>query len=152
MTGKKNKPSARSLARLLAVQGLYLLHMNKDATPESILDDFGKMSLGTGEGMPLVTEVDQELLTDIIKGSFDRAAEIRNALDGALTKNWNYERLETILAAILEGGVYEILARPDIPHPVIINEYVNVAHAFYEGDEPGFVNGILDGLAKNHRA
>jgi len=148
---KPKKPAARSLARLLAVQGIYLLHMNKDATPESIVSDFTTMSLGAGEGMPQLREVDEVLLQDILKGAFEQADEIKKALGGALTKNWKYQRLETILASILEAGTYELIARPDIPHPVIINEYVNVAHAFYEGDEPGFVNGILDGLAKKLR-
>ncbi len=149
---KPKKPSARSLARLLAVQGIYLLKMNPDATPEGIVDDFRRMSLGAGEGMPQITEVDEPLLRDILKGVFERRAEIKENLQKVLTKGWTYQRLENILAAILEGGVYELLARPDIPRPVIINEYVNVAHAFYEGDEPGFVNGILDELAKTIRA
>ncbi|MHA1544040.1 MAG: transcription antitermination factor NusB [Alphaproteobacteria bacterium] len=148
---KDKQPTPRFLARLLAVQGLYLLHMNEDATPKSIVKDFKKMSLGAGENMPQLSEVDPVLLADILKGGFERQDEIRDTLEAVLTKNWSYSRLETILAAILEGGTYELLGRPDIPHPVIINEYVNIAHAFYEGKEPGFVNGILDELAKKLR-
>lgn len=148
---KNKQPTPRSLARLLAVQGLYLLHMNEDATPETIVDDFKKMSLGAGENMPQFSEVDQVLFADILKGGFERQDEIRDTLEGVLTKGWKYSRLETILASILEGGAYELLGRPDIPHPVIINEYVNITHAFYEGGEPGFVNGILDELAKTLR-
>lgn len=149
---KDKQPTPRSLARLLAVQGLYLLHMNEDATPKTIVEDFKKMSLGAGENMPRFNEVDPELLADILKGGFERCDEIRDALETVLTKGWSYSRLETILASILEGGAYELLARPDIPHPVIINEYVNITHAFYEGKEPGFVNGILDELAKTVRS
>lgn len=151
MTGKKEKPAQRSLARLLAVQALYLLHMNKDATPDDIISDFAKLSLGAGEGMPLITQVDQELFMDIVKNATLRQKEIHEAIEKGLTGKKTFERLETIMMAILEGGVYELIARPDIPHQVIINEYVDVAHAFYEGPEPGFVNGLLDGLAKNLR-
>lgn len=153
MTGKKtkDKPAQRSLARLLAVQALYLLQMNKDATPDGIISDFSKLSLGAGEGMPLITQVDQALFMDIVNGATLRQKEIQDAITKGLTGKKTYQRLETIMQAILEAGTYELVARPDIPHPVIVNEYVNVAHAFYEGPEPGFVNGLLDGLAKNLR-
>ena len=53
---------------------------------------------------------------------------------------------------ILQAGVYELMFRPDIPRPVIINEYIDITHSYYEGKEPGFVNGILDELAKTLRA
>jgi N utilization substance protein B len=59
--------------------------------------------------------------------------------------------METLVVAILRAGAYELLARPDMPTPVIINEYVDVAHAFFDQKEPGMINGILDNLAKTAR-
>jgi len=146
------KPGARALARLLAVQALYLLKMNPDATTAGVLKDFQTMAMEEGDGVPLYSQVDQQLFTDLVNGASKSATAIRENLDQVLKGSWKYERLEKILAAILEAGVYELMYRPDIPRPVIINEYVDVAHAFYEGKEPGFVNGILDELAKTVRA
>jgi N utilization substance protein B len=52
----------------------------------------------------------------------------------------------------LRAASFELKARPDVPFKVIINEYVDVAHAFFGGDEPGVVNAILDAVARDIRA
>ncbi len=69
----------------------------------------------------------------------------------ALVDGWPLNRLEVVLRCILEAGVYELLARPDVPVRVVIAEYVDLAHAFYAGPEPGMVNGVLDTLARRLR-
>ncbi len=51
-------------------------------------------------------------------------------------------------AAILRAGAYELLGRTDVPPRVVISEYLDVAHAFFAGKEPGMVNGVLDRLAR----
>ena len=53
---------------------------------------------------------------------------------------------------ILRAGTYELLARPDVPVATAISEYVDVAAAFYDKHEKGFVNGLLDAVAKVVRA
>ncbi|HLF59505.1 MAG TPA: transcription antitermination factor NusB, partial [Alphaproteobacteria bacterium] len=60
--------------------------------------------------------------------------------------------LETLLRAVLWAGAYELANRPDIPIEVVINEYVDIAHAFFAGKEPSFVNGVLDRLAREVRS
>jgi len=69
-----------------------------------------------------------------------------------LAKGWRLARIDSILRAILRGGTYELLERPDIPARVIINEYLEVAPAFFGGDEPGVVNGVLDSIAREIRS
>ena len=44
------------------------------------------------------------------------------------------------------------MERTDIPTEVVIDEYVELAKSFFEGPEPGFVNGALDGVAQDVRA
>ena len=66
----------------------------------------------------------------------------------SLAKNWKFERLQAILRAILRAGVYEISLKESAPVRVIISEYVDVAYAFYDGQEPGMVNGVLDCVAR----
>ena len=62
-----------------------------------------------------------------------------------------YSRVDSILRAILRAGAYEVLMRPDVPSRVVITEYLDLAHAFFEGEEPKVVNGILDKLAREER-
>ena len=72
-------------------------------------------------------------------------------LAGALSQEWSPDRLETIVRIILMAGIYELYNRKDVPPRVVITQYVDVAHAFFEGPEPGFVNGVLDRMAKTLR-
>ncbi len=55
------------------------------------------------------------------------------------------------MRAILRAGAYELIARADVPVGSVISEYVDVAHAFYDKRESGFVNGLLDAIAKEAR-
>jgi N utilization substance protein B len=55
------------------------------------------------------------------------------------------------MRAILRAGAYELIARPDVPVATVITEYVDVAHAFFDKRETGFVNGLLDAIAKAAR-
>ena len=74
--------------------------------------------------------------------------EIDELITSNLTDSWSLERIESVARAVLRSGVYEILARPDVPTNVIINEYVDVTKAFFDDSTPAFVNGILDKIAK----
>ena len=53
------------------------------------------------------------------------------------------------MKAILRAGTYELIARPDVPLGSVISEYLDVADAFYDKREKGFVNGLLDAIAKD---
>ena len=68
-----------------------------------------------------------------------------------MAEGWRLNRVDSILRAILRAGAFEVLMRTDVPPRVAITEYVDLAHAFFEGDEPKVVNGILDKLAHDAR-
>ena len=51
----------------------------------------------------------------------------------------------------MRAGAFELVRRPDVPTEVVIDEYVEIAKSFFEGPEPGFVNGALDGIAHHAR-
>ena len=70
---------------------------------------------------------------------------------GALQEDWPLSRLDSTLRAILRAGTFEILERKDVPIPVIVTEYVEIAQAFFEGEEPKIVNAVLDRIAKQVR-
>ena len=69
-------------------------------------------------------------------------------LADCLQPEGHLERLEVVLRAIFRLGTYELLSVDDVPVRVVISEYVDLAHAFFSGREPGLVNGVLDKIAR----
>ena len=88
---------------------------------------------------------------DLVEGVVRQQRRIDPLVDEHLAEGWRLNRLDSILRAILRAGAYEILMRDDVPARVAITEYVNLAHAFFSGEEPKVVNGILDKLGKETR-
>jgi N utilization substance protein B len=154
---KNNKAVKRSSARLAAVQALYEVELS-DALVDDVLVDFLKTRWDTPqepgdeerESSPLA-EPDKQLFTDLLRGVTKRREELEEMLGGALSQEWTVDRLEAIVRLILVCGIYELYIRLDVPPRVVITQYVDVAHAFFEGPEPGFVNGVLDRMAKTLR-
>ena len=136
----------RSVARLAAVQALYQIDLS-GAKPATVIAEFQRHRLGREIDGDQYGEADPTLFADIVTGAAERQADLDQAISGALTPDWPLERLETVLRAILRAGAYELLARGDVPARVVISEYLDVAHAFFAGKEPGLVNGVLDRLA-----
>ena len=61
-------------------------------------------------------------------------------------------RLDSTVRAILRAGCFELIERRDVPVPVIVTEYVEIAHAFFDDEEPKLVNAVLDRIAKQVRS
>jgi N utilization substance protein B len=154
--GGKGRASAgrrRSAARLAAVQALYEMDMAGAAADPilgAFLQDRWKVNGENGAAADLA-EPDGELLADLVRGVAGRREELDGMIGPALSEKWTLERLEVVLRAILRAGTYELLVRGDIPPRVVINEYLEVAHAFFAGAETGLVNGVLDRLARTLR-
>jgi N utilization substance protein B len=142
----------RSAARLAAVQALYQLGQIATDTPTDVIEQFTRHRFTTdGEEAPAV-EPDGDFFTAIVSGASQRRGEIETLIGSALATGWTVERIERVSRAILIAGTFELMARDDVPAKVAINEYVEIAHAFYEDNEPGFVNSVLDRLAHRLRA
>jgi N utilization substance protein B len=141
---------SRSAARLAAVQALYQHEM--EGTPVSrLLREFHEHRLGATIEDAQYVEAEQSFFDDIVSGADARRAEIDEVIAGKLASDWSLDRLDRPMRAILRAGTYELLARPDVPVASVISEYVDVAHAFYDKRESGFVNGLLDAVAKEAR-
>ena len=146
----KTRSKARSAARLAAVQALYQREMEGTAIPQ-LLHEFHQHRLGaTIEGVEYA-DADAEFFDDIVKGVDARREEIDRIVASKLSADWSMERLDKPMRQILRAGTYELLARADIPTGAVINEYLDVADAFYDRREKGFVNGLLDAVAKDVR-
>ena len=141
---------SRSAARLAAVQALYQQEM--EGTPTArLIHEFHDHRLGaTIEGDTYV-EAEQSFFDDIVSGAAARREEIDALIANRLAEGWSLERLDKPMKAILRAGAYELIARHDVPAASVISEYVDVADAFYDKREKGFVNGLLDAIAKSAR-
>jgi len=140
----------RTAARLAAVQALYQIEVT-GASPANTVVEFVKHRLGTQAEGEDFGPADDALFADLVEGTCARRQELDRHIAAALTPDWPLERLEIILRAILRAGAYELLARPEVPARVAISEYLDIAHAFFAGKEPGLVNGVLDRLARTLR-
>jgi N utilization substance protein B len=139
-------PDSRHAARIAAVQALYQMELAGGGAEET-LAEFLAHRLGEFEVAP-----DEDFFAAILRGVPQHQVEIDRAIAGALAAGWSLARIDSILRAILRCGLFELVARRDVPARAVIDEYVAVTRAFFGGDEPGFVNGVLDTLAKKKRA
>ena len=141
----------RSAARLAAVQALYQQEMEGTALPR-LLKEFHDHRLGATIEDEQYPDAERDFFDDIVTGVDARRAELDALIVDRLAEGWTLERLDRSMRAILRAGAYELLARPDVPVGSVISEYVDVAHAFFDKRESGFVNGLLDAIAKEVRA
>jgi N utilization substance protein B len=140
----------RSAARLAAVQALYQQEMEATPLPQ-LLREFHDHRLGATIEDAQYHEAERDFFDDVVTGAGARRDEIDGLIGDRLAEGWALERLDRPMRAILRAGVYELIARPDVPVATVISEYVDVAHAFYDKRESGFVNGLLDAVAKQAR-
>lgn len=142
---------SRSAARLAAVQALYQMEM--EGTPlAKLLHEFHEHRLGATIEDATYAEAEQGFFDDVVTGADARRDEIDALITAKLADGWSIARLDRAMRAILRAGTYEIIARPDVTAASVINEYVDVADAFYDAKEKGFVNGLLDAIAKEARS
>ena len=141
---------ARSAARLAAVQALYQQEM--EGTPMAVLlHEFHQHRLGATIEDATFAEAEVDFFNDVVKGVDARRDEIDALIGANLAEGWSLDRLDRPLRQILRAGTYELIAWADIPKGSVISEYLDVAHAFYDRKEKGFVNGVLDAVAKTTR-
>lgn len=152
MTSKsEQRAKERSASRLGAVMALY--QMEAGGTPlDGVINEFQMHRFGTevdGVDLPLG---DDAFFESLMRGVVEYQVEIDRAVNGVLKQGWRLDRLDSILRAILRAGAFELLHRSDVPPKVSIFEYVHLSEGFFDDEEVGFVNGVMDRLAKAHRA
>ena len=137
---------ARHSARIAAVQALYQMELAGGGAEET-LEEFADHRFGDFQAAP-----DHDFFAAILRGVPQHQIEIDRAIADSLAAGWTLARIDSILRAVLRAGLFELVARRDVPARTVIDEYVAVAGAFFGGDEPGFINGVLDKLARRKRA
>ena len=144
------KPAERKAARLAAVQALYEMEIGGKGL-EDAFAEFETFWIGREVDGVKFQPAETEFFRNVLAGVVREQRVIDSKIDAALTEGWPLTRIEAVLRAIMRAGVYELIYRKDVPPRVAITEYVDVAHSFYEDDEPGLVNAVLDAVAREVR-
>lgn len=133
------------------MQALYQLELNPGRGVDAAIGEFVHHRLGREIDGDVYGEADEALFAEIVRGVTADRERLDETVSAALSEEWPLARLETLLRLILETGAYELVHRPDIPPRVTLSEYVAIAHAFFDGREPGLANGVLHHLARTLR-
>jgi N utilization substance protein B len=134
----------RGAARLAAVQALYQMDVGGTAEYEA-------HRLGQELDGDTYLKADASWFRSIVAGVVRDQDKIDPLIRSALQEDWLLSRIDSTLRAILRAGTFEIVERKDVPVAVIVTEYVEIARAFFEEDEPKVVNAVLDRIAKQIR-
>jgi len=143
--------SGRSAARLAALQALYQLEITGHDTSD-VIEEFVEHRFGRDGDSGEADVEDRAFFAEIVRGVLQHQVEIDRAIAQSLASGWTLARIDSILRACLRAASFELIARPEIPAKVVIDEYVELARDFFSGDEPGFVNAVLDRMARLKRA
>ncbi len=144
----------RRAARLAAVQALYQVEAGGQ-DPARVVREFREHRLARllepfmpGARSP---RVDREWFEHLVCGAWSRRQELDALISEALSADWSLERCGYLLRACLRAGTFELVACPEVPTGVIVNEYIEIAKLFFSGEEPAFVNAVLDRIARRIR-
>jgi|TARA_R110000765_G_scaffold148225_1_gene250688 N utilization substance protein B len=144
------KSTSRSAARLAAVQALFQHQMEKTPVPK-LLKEFHDHRLGKEIEDEQYHPVERDFFDDLVIGVTSRLEEIDGLITSKLASGWTLGRLDKTMLQILRCGTFELVAQEDVPIATVIDEYLDVAHAFFNKKDAGFVNGLLDSIAKQVR-
>lgn len=144
--------SLRHAARLAAVQVLYQIEQTEIAADIAI-DQFKNWYLienaeldedaAEHHSKKHKPSVDMNFFTHLVNGVCNHSEELALKISEHLNHDWTVERLPSVLRIILKTAIYEMLYE-DVPHPVVINEYIEITKDFFVESEVSFVNGLLD--------
>lgn len=141
----------RGAARLAAIQALYQMEVG-GTDLQTVIAEFETFRLGKELDGDQYRDADPAWFRDLMAGTVRDQRQLDPLIHTALQGNWPLARLDATLRAILRAGAYELANRKDVPAAVVITEYVTVAQAFFDGDEPRIINGVLDQIARRLRA
>lgn len=132
--------SARRRAREAALQMLYQAEVGRTSPGDAILTYWPARD-------DHLADEHREFANTLVGGTAARVSDIDRLLANR-TENWRVERMAVIDRLILRLATYELLAEPDTPARVIINEALELARSYSGEEAVAFVNGVLDGVRK----
>jgi len=134
-------------SRVLAVQAFYaytyeneieldmvILNLINDSKAAESLDNFSKS--------------DEKLLINLVRGAYLGKDQLQQSISKHISKEWRFDRLPKVIQSILIIATFEIMSGK-FDNPLLINEYIEIAKMFNHDGESGFVNKVLDNIAKD---
>jgi N utilization substance protein B len=141
------KRQAKSTARLYAVQALFQMEAASQPS-DKVIREFEDHRFGAVYEEGEMAEGHVDLFRTIVGEAVNWQAKIDQLTDRALATAWPIDRIDPTLRALFRAAGAELVGT-DTPPKVVINEYVDVARAFFpDGKEPRFVNAVLDHMAR----
>ena len=119
--------------RIKIVQKLYNSLMNPDA-----IIDYPKSQY-------------KKFIKDVVSGTLERSDLIEEKIGLYLSKDINLLKTDKLLKIILFAAIFELMFKHGTPKKVIINEYLLASEHFLEKIQIGYLNAILDKIAKELR-
>ena len=150
MRNSLKRKASKSVARLAAVQALYQVEVNAQH-PRLTVDEFREYRLGREIDGDQYQKADAGLFERVVMGVYFGRESIDTQLANFLPKSRPLVRLEPLILAVLRAACFELESIDGAPAKVVVNEYMDLAHAFFSGQEPRFVNGVLDAVAHKVR-
>lgn len=150
----------KSGARLAAVQATYMVAYGQLGV-DVVIDDFvqGKVgryvieedNIAQSEEMLEISPIDTAYFEELVRGVHTKKQELEKSLNMFLNDKWSFDRMNGTLQALLLCAVYELANTSDVDTKVLIQEYVDLAYAFFNKNEPKMVNALLDQIAHSVR-
>lgn len=153
------KIKMKSGARLAAVQATYMIEYGQLSVDE-VIKDFINGEVGRyviedegndREELVEISEMDTNYFATLTRGVHEKKEYMEKSLTHYLKEGWSFERFDGTLRALLLCATYELINTLDVDAKVIIQEYVDLAYAFFSKKEPKMVNALLDQIAKEVR-
>ncbi len=130
MNQKKFKDST---PRIKIIQKLYNSLMNPDAIIEYPKSQYKKF------------------IKDVVTGTLERSELIKERINSYLISDIDLDKTDKLLKIILFAAIFELMFKHNTPKKVIINEYLLASEHFLEKIQIGYLNAILDKIAKELR-
>jgi N utilization substance protein B len=141
----------RAGARLAAVQALYEMEQTEKSA-KSTIRGFMDDRLGIGPDEAPIEEADPDLFKSIVLSVSEHQAVVDTAILARLSEGWKLTRLDATMRALLRAAAGEFIAHEHLSHAVIMDEYVSLAHDFFDEKDAKFANAVLDNMGKDLRA
>ena len=138
----------RRNTRKIAVQAVFQFFFSKEDV-DKILEEFCNYRIK--EFKNYKKKYDTDFLKKVVVGVHQNEKKITKIIECNLSENWLIDRVDLTMKAIISLAIYELMSYENVPLQIIINEYVSIANQYLDKSNTGFINGILDNIAKNIR-
>ncbi|MFY9590129.1 transcription antitermination factor NusB [Rickettsia endosymbiont of Halotydeus destructor] len=154
-----NKINKKTIARIAAVQAIYQYTLQPEQDIEQIIekmitfyqDEKTSDNSETNSHEHLKISLNISHFKTLVKRVIENFDKIEQIISTHLTNTKDITHMPVLLLALLRVSICELLFFIDIPPKVVINEFTDIANDMLNEHEIGFVNSMLDTIAKETR-